>query len=150
MSKVSRYLPSAARIVLGAVFTLFGLNFFLHFLPMPPPSGRAAAFLGGLFASGYLLQLTHLVELGAGLALLANRFVPLALTLLAPIIVNIVAFHLFLAPQGLAVPLVVLASELYLAWHHRAVFAPMAAVRASGGIGARAQVAVAAPLRKAA
>jgi putative oxidoreductase len=66
----------------------------------------------------------------SGLLLLGNRYVPLALTLLAPVLVNIVAFHAFLAPAGLAVPLVLLAAELYAAWSYRDAFAPMLAARA--------------------
>jgi len=125
-------LPTIARYLLGLVFTVFGLNFFLHFIPTPPPTDPAAgAFLGALFASGYVLTIVKLVEIGAGLLLLANRFVPLALALLAPIVVNIVAFHAVLAPAGVALPLVVLALELYLAWAYRAAFAPMLRARVS-------------------
>jgi uncharacterized membrane protein YphA (DoxX/SURF4 family) len=122
---VQKYLPTAARLFLGLVFTVFGLNFFLHFLPTPPLSPRAGAFAGALFASGYLLQLLKITEVLAGLLLLGNRFVPLALALLAPVVINIVAFHLFLAPSGLPLPLAVLAAELFAAWSYRAAFAPM-------------------------
>jgi hypothetical protein len=115
---------TAARLALGAVFTVFGLNGFLHFIPQPPPSGLAAVFLGGLAASGYMFPLIKATEVVVGLLLLSNRFVPLALTILAPIVVNIVAFHLFLAPTGLALPIVVTALGVYLAWTERRVFAP--------------------------
>lgn len=123
--RVTRYLPTTARLLLGLIFTVFGLNFFFHFLPMPPPTGRAAAFLAALAASGYLLQLVHATEVIAGVLLLANRRLPLALALLAPIVVNIVGFHLFLDPRGLAIPIAILAGELYLAWTQRAAFGPM-------------------------
>jgi putative oxidoreductase len=129
MTTVRRHLPTAARLLLGLVFTVFGLNFFLHFLPMPPPPPRAMTALGGLLATGYLLPLAHVVELAAGALLLAGLFVPLALALLAPVIVNIVAYHLLFAPAGLAVPLVVLALELFLARAYRAAFAPMLRAR---------------------
>ena len=124
-----RVVPTAARIFLGLVFTVFGLNFFLHFLPMPPAPPRAAAFAGALFGSGYFFPLLKSIEVVAGLLLLAGLFVPLALAVLAPIIVNIVGFHLFLAPSGLALPLAVLAAELVLAWTYRAAFAPMLHLR---------------------
>jgi putative oxidoreductase len=120
-----KHIPAAARLFLGLVFTLFGLNFFLHFLPMPPPPPRAAAFVGGLFGSGYFLPLLGATQLVAGLLLLAGRFVPLALAILAPVVINIVSFHLFLAPSGLGLALAVLLAELYLAWTYRAAFAPM-------------------------
>jgi hypothetical protein len=64
-------------------------------------------------------------EVVAGLLLLGNRFVPLALTLLAPVIVNIVLFHAVLAPAGLGVPLLVLLAEIYAAWSYREAFVPM-------------------------
>lgn len=133
---------TAARLALGAVFTVFGLNGFLHFIPQPPPSGLAAVFLGGLAASGYMFPLIKATEVVVGLLLLSNRFVPLALTILAPIVVNIVAFHLFLAPTGLVVPVVVTALGVYLAWTERRVFAPLFQARtseqapASGRVGA--------------
>jgi hypothetical protein len=78
--------------------------------------------MGGLAASGYFFPLLKLTEIAAGLLLLSGRFVPLALTVLAPIIVNIVAFHAFLAPGGIGIALFVLALELYLAWSYRDAF----------------------------
>jgi len=126
MSTILRFAPVAARVLLGLIFTVFGLNFFLHFLPQPPPpSPEAASMLGGLMNSGYIMQVVKVVEVSAGLLLLANFFVPLALALLAPIIVNIVAVHLLVVPSGLPIALGVLALELYLAWSYRAAFAPM-------------------------
>ncbi|MCA9535998.1 MAG: DoxX family protein, partial [Myxococcales bacterium] len=77
-------LPTAARLFLGLAFTVFGLNGFLHFLPMPPMSGEPAAFMGALAATGYMFPLIKGTEVVAGLLLLGNRLVPLALTLLAP------------------------------------------------------------------
>jgi hypothetical protein len=65
----------------------------------------------------------------AGLLLLAGRFVTLALAVLAPIVINIVGFHLFLAPSGIALAIAVLAAELYLGWTYRAAFAPMLRAR---------------------
>jgi hypothetical protein len=124
MTRTQFKLKTAARLLLGAVFTVFGLNGFFHFLPAPPPSGLAAVFVGGLAASGYMFPLIKGSEVVVGLLLLGNRFVPLALTILAPIVVNILAFHLFLAPAGLALPLVVTALGIYLATTERAIFAP--------------------------
>jgi uncharacterized membrane protein YphA (DoxX/SURF4 family) len=124
MSRPRSKAKVAARVALGAVFTIFGLNGFLHFLPQPQPVGTAAAFLGGLAASGFMFPLVKGVEVLAGVLLLANRFVPLALTVLAPIVVNITAFHLFLDPAGLVLPLVITALGVYLATTEKAVFAP--------------------------
>jgi uncharacterized membrane protein YphA (DoxX/SURF4 family) len=129
MNTIRKHVPTAARLFLGLVFTVFGLNFFLHFLPAPPAPPRAAAFAGALFASGYLFPLLKATEVVAGLLLLSGFFVPLALAVLAPIVINIVGFHLFLAPSGLLVPLAVLAAEIFLAWSYRAAFAPMLHLR---------------------
>lgn len=125
-----RYLVPAARILLGLIFTVFGFNFFFHFIPQPPPPPAAGAFAGALFATGYLFYLLKTVEILSGLALLAGVFVPLALTLLAPVVVNILFFHAFLAPSGLALALVLLVLELFLAWSYRGAFAPMLNPRA--------------------
>jgi hypothetical protein len=120
-----KYLPAAARGLHGAIFLLFGLNGFFTFLPMPEMEGEAADFMGALVATGYMIPLIKTVEVVAGAALLLGRYVPLALTLLAPDIVNIVLFHLFLAPIGLPLAFLILALELYLAWSYRDVFRPV-------------------------
>ena len=122
-------LISAARILLGSVFFIFGLNVFLHFIPMPPMQGAAAQLMGGLAAGGYFFPLLGLTETLAGGALLTRRFVPLALTVLAPLIVNIVAIHSFLAPSGLPFAIVLLGLELFLACVYRAAFVPLLRAR---------------------
>jgi uncharacterized membrane protein YphA (DoxX/SURF4 family) len=119
---IAKRLPIAARLVLGLVFFVFGLNGFRHFLPPPPLGGAAGAFVGGLASSGYFFPLLKGTEVLAGALLLSGFFVPLALTLLAPVIVNIAAFHLFLAPGIYAVVSIILVSEIFLAWTHRAAF----------------------------
>jgi uncharacterized membrane protein YphA (DoxX/SURF4 family) len=129
MKSISRHAPAAARIVLGLVFLVFGLNGFLHFIPQPPPPEAAAAFAGALFATGYMFPLIKGVEVVVGALLLSNRFVPLALALVAPNIVNILLFHLFLAPSGVPVAVIIVALELYLAWCYRDAYAPMLASR---------------------
>jgi uncharacterized membrane protein YphA (DoxX/SURF4 family) len=124
-----------ARVVLGLIFFVFGLNFFFHFIPQPPPQGPAGAFAGAMFATGYLFVVLKVVEVASGALLLAGRFVPLALAVLAPIVINIVLFHAFLAPAGLPLAIVVLALELFLAWSHRSVYRPMLAARAAADVG---------------
>ena len=83
--------------------------------------------------TGYLFQLVKVTEVIVGALLLLNRFVPLALALLAPVIVNIVAIHAFLAPSGVGMAVVILALELYLAWSYRSAFRPMLAARVGPG-----------------
>jgi len=114
-------LPAVTRVALGLVFLVFGLNGFLGFLPQPPMPAGAGAFVGGLAGAGYFFPLLKATEIVAGALLLSNRFVPLALTILAPIVVNIAAFHLALAPAPAMVAFL-LAAELYLAWAYRAAF----------------------------
>jgi uncharacterized membrane protein YphA (DoxX/SURF4 family) len=121
----------AARPLLGLIFFVFGLNFFLHFIPQPPMSGPPADFAAAMAATGYLFTLVKVTEVVGGALLLAGRFVPLALAILAPVVVNIVAFHAFLAPAGIGVPLVVLALELVLAWAYRGAYRSMLQAKTS-------------------
>jgi putative oxidoreductase len=101
-----------ARILLGLLFAVFGLNGFLHFIPMqPPPAGLAGQYVGALYVSHYLV-VVFLLELIGGVLLLANRYVPLALLLLGPVIVNIVLFHTLLGAPGL--PMALFAVVLWL------------------------------------
>ena len=98
-SLVSRYL-------LGFIFLVFGLNGFLNFIPMPPPTGLAGQYMGAIFASHFFIAL-YLFQIVPGVLLLINRYVPLALAMLAPVIFNIVCFHVLMAPAGLPVAIVV-------------------------------------------
>jgi uncharacterized membrane protein YphA (DoxX/SURF4 family) len=105
-----------ARFLLGSMFAIFGLNGFLNFIAVPPPTGIGGQYMGALFVSHYL-AVVFALELAAGVLLLVNRFVPLALTILAPILVNIALFHVFMAPQGFAPALI--AITLWAAVFHR-------------------------------
>jgi hypothetical protein len=120
--------PLVARLALGGAFLVFGLNGFFQFLPQPaePPPPGAMAFAGALIQTGYMFPLIKGTEVLASLLLLSGRYVPLALTLLAPIVVNIVAFHVFLAPGvgALLIAFALLALGIYLAWSERAIFRP--------------------------
>jgi putative oxidoreductase len=96
-----KILSNISRLLLAVIFTVFGLNGFLHFIPMPPPTGVAGQFIGAMLVSKYLLVVFALEVIG-GVLLLLNRYVPLALTLLGPIIVNILLYHASMEPSGLA------------------------------------------------
>ncbi len=128
---IACYLPVIARVLMGLAFFVFGLNGFLHFIPQPKtmPQG-AGAFFGALMNTGYMIPLIFATQTIVGALLLLNRFVPLALALLAPVIVNIVLFHVFLAPSGLPMAIVALALEIYLAWSYREAYLPMLAMHA--------------------
>ena len=115
-----------ARILLGLVFIVFGLNGFLHFIPMPPfPEGPAGQFIGAMFNTGYIYVVSGLQVIGGVLLLLPARL-PLALLLLGPVIVNILLFHLFMDRNGLPMAIVVSLVALFLlsrCWDaYRAVF----------------------------
>jgi len=99
-----------ARYLAGVIFLVMGLNGFLHFIPFPPPPGIAGQFMGALYVSHYLWVI-FAFQLIAGVLLLANRFVPLAVAVLAPVIVNILTFHVTMAPSGL--PLAVFVAVLW-------------------------------------
>jgi hypothetical protein len=111
-----------ARLLLGLIFLVFGLNGFLHFIPAALPSGTAGQFVGALFVSNYLV-VVFLFQLIGAILLLINRYVPLALTLLAPIIVNILLFHLLMALSGLPLALVVTALWIVVFLSVRSAFA---------------------------
>jgi putative oxidoreductase len=113
---------TVARYLLGFIFLVFGLNGFLHFIPMPPPPGVAGQFMVALFLSHELVVI-FLLQLIPAILLLINRYVPLALTLLAPVIVNIVLFHAFMAPSGLPMALFVTILWILVAVSFRSAFA---------------------------
>jgi hypothetical protein len=128
----TRFFPIVARLLMGLAFTIFGLNAFLNFIPPPPtpmPAG-AAAFAEALMKTGYMMHLIGATQLIVGLLLLVNRFVPLALVLIAPFLVNSLAFHLYLERSGLPMVAVFCAFELYLAWAYRKAYGPVLAARA--------------------
>ena len=112
-----------ARSLLGLIFLVFGSNMFLHFIPMPPPpEGPARDFMTALFVS-HLLYVVGALQVVGGILLLTRRWVPLGLTLLGPVIVNILCFHVLMAPAGLPMAMVVSLLALFLLWRYREHFA---------------------------
>jgi putative oxidoreductase len=101
-----RTASSIARYLAGVIFLVFGLNGFLNFISLPPPGGIAAQFMGALYASHYLWVI-FAFQIAAAVLLLVNRYVPLAVAVLAPVIVNILFFHALMAPSGLPLALFV-------------------------------------------
>ena len=128
---VTRYLPAVARVVMGLPFFIVGLNGLLNFLPQPtaPMPEGAAAFLGALVKTGYMLPLISTTQLIVGALLLSNRFVPLALALIAPFFVNSILFHTFLEHSGLPFAAIFVALEIYLVRANWSAFRPMLAMR---------------------
>ncbi len=106
----------AAQAILGLIFFVFGLNGFLNFMPVPPPPEQAAAFMGGLASAGYFFPVLKIVEIVGGLLLLIRKFPALALILLAPVVVHILLYHIFLAPDpgGMVIAVLCFVLEAYL------------------------------------
>jgi putative oxidoreductase len=111
-----------ARVLLGLVFVVFGSNILHPFLPMPPMHGPAADFVGAMAGTGYL-KVIGLIQVVGGAILLIGKYVPLGLTLLGPVIVNILLFHTFIDRSGLPVAIIVCAIALFLVWRYRSNFA---------------------------
>lgn len=126
-----RVVTAIIRVLLGVMFLVFGLNGFLNFMPAPkelPPDVITVST--GLMKGGYMAVVSA-TELVVALLLLTNRFVPLALVLLAPIVVGIITFHIAIAPATIVPGIVVLVMELYLAWVYRGAFRPMLQAKVS-------------------
>jgi putative oxidoreductase len=115
-----------ARILLGLIFFVFGLNGFLNFLPMPTDMPeKAQAFTGGLFQAGYFFPFLKATEVVCGLLLLSGFFVPLALVILAPVSLNIFLFHIILAPAGAPVAIAIVLLNAFLGWTYMDRYKPM-------------------------
>jgi putative oxidoreductase len=113
-----------SRILLGIIFVVFGLNGLHRFLPLPPFPPLAEQFYGAIVASHYSIVVFGL-QVIIGIMLLVNVYVPLALILLAPIIVNVFFFHALMFPAGLPAPLLVIVLWSIVAASHRRVYDPM-------------------------
>jgi putative oxidoreductase len=128
-SKGFKVTVMVARILLGLIFFVFGFGYF--FMKMPPLDTTTAMgkFASGLLASGYFFPFLKGVEGTMGLLLILNRFMPVALLVLAPIIINILLFHSFLEPSGLPVALLNVVLAVFLAWanwdkYYKGLFKP--------------------------
>ena len=116
-----KVLTIIVRSLLGLTFVVFGLNAFLQFIPLPPPQGLAGDFMKALFVSHYY-YVVAILQIAGGAICLLGRFVPMGLTLLCPVIVNILLFHVFLDRSGLPLAVVVGALALFLLWAYRQAF----------------------------
>src|SRR5215831_11916647 len=128
-----RIVTAIVRILLGLMFLVFGLNGFLNFMPAPKDMPQEIlTVMGALMKAGYMTVVSG-AEVLIAVLLLANRFVPLALALLAPIIVGILTFHIFMAPATIVPGVIVTLMELYLAWAYRDAFRPMLQAKTTSG-----------------
>ncbi|MCC7304928.1 MAG: hypothetical protein IT558_01565 [Alphaproteobacteria bacterium] len=117
-----RYADFIITILFGLFWFVFGLNNFLHFFPVPQPAPGGAAFVDALNNTGYVLPIVYITQIIAGLLLLARRFVPLALLILAPVVANIILYDLFLNPSGLLIGAIVTILYAFLLFQHRKLF----------------------------
>ncbi|MFH1496374.1 MAG: DoxX family protein [Verrucomicrobiota bacterium] len=125
--KITRIITTVARFLLGLPLVVFGLNLFFNFIPQPetPMPEGAVAFAGALVESGYMMPLIGITQLFVGLCLLTNLFVPLALVVFFPFMLNSVLFHVYLEPAGLPMAGVFMALNLFLAFLYRAAYRPL-------------------------
>lgn len=134
-----------SRSLLGLVFVVFGANKFLHFSPNPPMQGAGAQFMGAMFETHYIYVVAA-CEVVGGLLLLTGRLAPLGLTLVGPVVVNILAFHTFMDNSGLPIAFVVSGLALFLLWRYREHFAGLVkpvqpARRETAGLASQTQAA---------
>ncbi len=113
------------RILLGLMLIVFGLNKFLQFMPMPPLPDAAGEFMGALGKSGYIMPIVAIVEIIVGILLLLNKYVPLAMIILFPVLLNAFLFHLFLDLPGIGGAAVAIAMNIYLFFAHKASYSEL-------------------------
>ena len=117
-----RFAIIGARVILGLIFTVFGLNGFFHFIPNPEMNEPMTTFMMALTGTGYFMIVVKVVEVVSGLMILTGRFLPLGLILLAPVSVHILFVHLFLDQAGLAMAIVIVVLQVFLAFAYRDSF----------------------------
>ncbi len=126
-----KIVSTVARILLGIMFTVFGLNGFLHFIPSPAfPPGYLLDFFTAIVGSGFYVMVFG-VQLICGLLLLTNQYVPLAIVALAAVLANILTFHATMNPQGFPPAILAVILWFLTAWPIRAQFAPIFARKAN-------------------
>ena len=125
-----KYTILVIQILFGGIFLLMGANYFFHILPEPPASIQAKAFLGAMSMTGYFMEFVKIVEIVCGALLIMRTFVPLALIVLAPVVVNIMLLHMFLNPSGIPMGIVITGMQVFLMWAHRDYFVNLLATKA--------------------
>jgi putative oxidoreductase len=113
------------RVVTGLLYAVSAFAYFFNLMPQQEMTGATLVFVQGLAAAGYFMPLLKSIELIFGISLIIGRFVPLSLVVLFPVTLNIFLFHIFLAPEALAVPIGLLTANLFLAYCYRASFKPL-------------------------
>lgn len=120
-----KIIRTIVRFFLGAVYLIFGLNGLFEFLPMPPMPHDAHAFMSALGATGYMIYLLKFTEIAVAIALLSNRFVPLALVVIFPVSLNVLLFGLYLSPESLPLGGITFLANVYLLFSYMKYYKPM-------------------------
>ena len=120
-----RIVVTIVRLLMGLMFLFASVVVLFKLMPQPESTGDAKVFMEGMVASGYLMTLVKLTELVCAIAFLSGFFVPLAAVVIFPITLNILMFHLFLAPEGLPVAILLMIGNLFLAYYSRERYIPM-------------------------
>ena len=116
---------TGARILFGLAFFIFGINGFLQFMPNPPVTPEAGALLGALAGTGYFFPMIKIIEISVGIMLLANKFAPLAIVLITPVLIGIATIHLFLNPLGLPMMVVLFSLHGFIAYGYKNYYASL-------------------------
>lgn len=123
-------LIAPARILFGAIWLIFGLNFYFNFFQLPPPNAAEGALLGALFNTGYFLHVVKVLEISCGALLILNLFVPLSLVVLSSITVNIFLIHTLLDQAGLPLAVLLIVLNVFLGFAYIENYKPMLKAKA--------------------
>ena len=123
---VMKTATAISRIVLGLIYLIFGLDYFLHFIPYQPAhTGAAAALKDGLMATGYLYPMMKAIQIAGGISLMVNRYAPFSAVVLFPISLNVFLFHTILDPSGWFMGVLLLFPNLFLGYAYRFYYSGM-------------------------
>jgi hypothetical protein len=118
-------LEMGARLLLGGIFLVFGVDYVFHFMPELPFTAEGGRYLEALLATGYMFPLIKGVEVTAALLILGGRYAPLGIAVALPVIVNIMLYHLLLDPNGATIAALLVSAEAFLLWRFRSVYRPL-------------------------
>jgi putative oxidoreductase len=114
------------RVLLGLLYLVFGLDYFLHFIPYQPMhTGEAAALKAGLMGTGYIYPMMKTIQIVAGISLMLDRYAPFSAVVLFPISLNVLLFHTILVPSGWLMGVFLMVPNLFLGYAYRKYYAGM-------------------------
>ncbi len=115
-----------ARCLLGFIYLVFGLDFFLHFIPYQPlHTGKPGALVAGLKGTGYIYPMMKIIQITGGLSLLFDRYAPFSAVVLFPISLNVLLFHTILVPSGWLMGVFLMVPNVFLGWAYRKYYSSM-------------------------